>query len=119
MKKVILFFGIVFLTACSESMESNSKPDTNLQEAHAKKLSSETLTIYRTAYSQYMYQKDNPDFSQENVEKLVLGESKALLAEYGEPELDPNFSLEAKNEDELIIKKAFERYIELSKIQKR
>lgn len=48
MKKVFLFFGVVFLTACSESVESISVPDTNLQEVHAKKLSSEILTTYRT-----------------------------------------------------------------------
>ena len=118
MRKVILFFGVVLLTACSENAETTTATETTPQNTQAKVLDSETLKAYRTAYSAYLYKKDNPDFSQDNVEKIVLEEAKALLAEYGEPDLDANFSIDAKNEDELIVKKAFEKYVELSKIKK-
>jgi|GEM_PF-5893592 len=118
MRKVVLFFGVVLLMACSENAEI-SATENNQQEVQAKELSSETLKAYRTAYGNYLSKKDNPNVPQNNVEQLILEESKVLLVEYGEPQLDANFSLDAKNEDELIVKKAFERYVELSKIKKR
>lgn len=69
-------------------------------------MNSETLKAYRIAYGNYLSQKDNPNFSQDNVENLVLEDSKKLLTEYGEPILDEHFKIEAKNESELIVKKS-------------
>lgn len=117
MRKVILFFGMALLVACSEDTEMNSVTE-NQEETQIEVLSSETMSAYRKAVNSYLYQKDNPDFSQDNLEKIVLEEAKALLEEYGEPDLDEYFGVDAKNEDELIVKKAFERYVELSKIKK-
>lgn len=119
MRKISLLFGVILLIACSENSEESFVKENTSQEVESKKLNSETLKAYRIAYGNYLFQKDNPNFSQDNVENLVLEESKKLLTEYGEPILDEHFKIEAKNESELIVKKAFERYVELSKVKNR
>jgi len=119
MKKTIFaLLGLITLYSCADETSQNVKNDENVaapSSALKSKTNDETLVAYKKAANKYYFYKDNKEHDQREVNKLIIEEATKLLEDYGDPSPESYDKHLIKTDEELIITKAFERFIELGK----
>lgn len=118
-QKIILLLFSVALFSCSDENVDKTNPSNeitaNPETALKSRTDSPVLSEYKKAANQYYFYKDNKDHDQEGINKIILEQAKKLLEEYGEPSPESYDRSQIKSEEDLIIIKAFERFVELGK----
>src|SRR5690606_37338047 len=109
----LLLCGAFAFISCSDEIENGYSDN---QQAEVEDGNKEVLDVYRVAYNQYAFKKDNPMFDQSEINDLIFDEAESLLETFGEPK---DFHVENNDsQEEIIIQKSFERYVELTLIKK-